>query len=495
MCTKRLAILPAACLSVLLASGERAPAQAPVVSSDTMMTFDTDPNWDGFRNRLIPPRKNVVKQSFGYRKSKHAGGKDAGEIGGTVQRSTHRATYGKSIEPLTLKDRLSASGTFAVTRADSSSGVLFGWFNEDSRGWRTPNSLGFRIDGNGAKYWLFFEYGTRNWLTGGGGCFEGDRYQTTKTPPFRADGTIHRWTLTYDARKADQSGIVTFHVDDRTYSVEVPPEHKADGATFNRFGLWNVQAAGESLDVYYDNLIVNGRRESFDTDPAWVADGNELEFEDRVIRPFHDFGYSRTRHAGGNEGEIGGILFRDERPAYYGARIEPVVTLDMELEASGRLAFLQAGSDSGIHFGWFNAESKRTKEKSDLEEPQTNLLGITVEGPSRVGHYFRATYATSMGQGGAPLADPITGIERPLIKPDGKPHHWSLHYSPSAANGRGQITVTLDDFKHTLDLREGERKQGATFDRFGFFNLQAGGHHVEFYLDDITCRAKLHADR
>ena len=69
--------------------------------------------------------------------------------------------------------------------------MLFGWFHETSRGWRTLNSLAFRIDGNGGKYWVFFEYGTRNWLTGGGGTFDGPRYQTTRTKPFPADGTVH----------------------------------------------------------------------------------------------------------------------------------------------------------------------------------------------------------------------------------------------------------------------------------------------------------------
>ncbi len=68
---------------------------------------------------------------------------------------------------------------------------MIGWFNENRRGWRTPNSLAFRIDGNGGKFWMFYEYGTRNWRTGGGGAFEGEQYQTTPTPPFPADGKPH----------------------------------------------------------------------------------------------------------------------------------------------------------------------------------------------------------------------------------------------------------------------------------------------------------------
>ncbi|MEX2285929.1 MAG: hypothetical protein WD648_02495 [Planctomycetaceae bacterium] len=447
-------------------------------------SFDTDPGWEGLRNRLLPPRPPVVKQHFGYARTNLAGGRGAGEIGGTIQRSSTRAWYAKSIAEVTLNDRLTATGQFAVTRADSSSGMMFGWFNETSRGWRTPNSLAFRIDGNGAKYWMFYEYGTRNWRTGGGGAFEGDRYQTTETPPFRADGTVHRWSLSYDPRLKEQPGVLTFQVDDRRYTQEVAPEHKADEATFNRFGIWNVQIGGESLDVFFDDLVVNGERESFDADPQWMGAGNEVEFTERVIRPLHDFGYSGTNHACGKPGEVGGIIFRDERPAFYAGACVPL-TLDDELQASGRLAFLQAGSDSGICLGWFNASAKREKNTPEHEDRQRSYVAVMIEGPSRVGHYFRPAYSTATGAGGAPMSDPTSGKERPLIRPDGKVHRWSLAYSPRAANGRGQIAITLDGERHTLDLAQGERASGATFDRFGLFNIQAGGHHVEIYLDDL----------
>jgi hypothetical protein len=46
--------------------------------------------------------------------------------------------------------------------------------------------------------------------------------------------------------------------------------------------------------------------------------------------------------------------------------------------------------------------------------------------------------------------------------------------------------VTLDDEKVTLDLRPEDRKRGATFDRFGLFNVQEGGHYVEIFLDDLS---------
>lgn len=37
-----------------------------------------------------------------------------------------------------------------------------------------------------------------------------------------------------------------------------------------------------------------------------------------------------------------------------------------------------------------------------------------------------------------------------------------------------------------MDLDPAHRALGAVFDRFGIFNIQAGGHHVEIYLDDVS---------
>lgn len=485
----RIGTLAIGCTALLVLIVRGGASDEPRGDGVARESFDADPNWEGFRNRLLPADLPLVRQDFGYRRSQFAGGAAPGEIGGTVQRTSTRAWYAKEIAEKTLDDPLSVSGKFAVTRADASSGVMLGWFNENSRGWRTPNSLGIRIDGNGAKYWLFYEYGTRNVRTGGGGAFEGERYQTTKTEPFPADGTVHQWSLVYDPNGGEgEDGRLTFRIDDRSYQIPVAASHKRDGATFNRFGIWNVQIGGESMDVFFDDLVVDGERLQFDRDPGWTGEGNDVAFEERVIRPYHDFGFSRTRHAGGRAGEIGGIVFRDEQPAFYARPVGPL-SLDRPLTASGRVALVGASSDSGVSFGWFDSESKRTKTTPEYEERQRNYLGITVEGPSRVGHYFRAAYSNSAGDGHAPLEDPRTGAERPVIRPDGRPHRWSLDYSPEAADGNGRITVRLDDTVHTLELRPGDRARGATFDRFGIFDMQSGGHHVEFYLDDLAYTA------
>jgi hypothetical protein len=431
--------------------------------------FSADPNWEGYRNRLLPDPLPIVRQDFGW------SGKP--EIGGWVQRSVTPASYAKTIPVRTLNDRLTASGSFCVTEDQGGSGTMFGWFHENSRGWRTPNSLVFRIDGNGGKYWVFYEYGTRGWLTGGGGCFKGERYQTTPTKPFKADGTEHTWSLSYEPEGAEGNGMITFVLDGKSYNQPLAPGHKLDGAEFNRFGIVNQQLTGGGMRASFRNLMLEGEKVDLSGDPGWVGQGNRVEYPDRARRPFHDFGWMPSTRAGGKPGEIGGMIWRDVKPAYYGTKTG-TLTLDDELVASGTIAFHGAGSDSGAYLGWFSAESKRDPDVKEQEAPK-NIIAILIEGPSRVGHYFRPEARVASGAGTAAETGPI-------IRPDGKMHRWELRYSPVASDGSGRVTVKFDDQTQTITLKPEHRRTGATFDRFGIFNCQTGGHFVDIAIDDVT---------
>ena len=469
---------------------------ATAQTNENVQSFDTDPGWEIFGEHAMGAPVKQTVQDFGWRASNKAGGAAAGEVGGTISRSVTPAWYAKKIPTKTLGDRLHASGRFSVTRTDSSSCMLFGFFNENSRGWRANNYMVMRFSGEGGGKnrpeskrdpysWVFYEYGTRHWRVGGGATFEGI-YQTTEDPPLKSDGAPHDWSLDYDPDGADGLGEITFTLDGKTFKRALTEGHKAEGAEFNRFGLLNAQVAGSSMDVYFDDLTINGKPEDLSQDPDWEGHGNEITFADRDVRPYHDFNWSKTNNAGGKSGEMAVTMWRNESPAYYGDPIEPV-TLDEELYAEGRLAFTGAGSDSGVFLGWFNAEAKRNKtdpdaaHKGQKASPQTSYLAIGIEGPSRIGHYFHPYYAPTDGK--------LRGRSEagPIIRPDGQQRRWTLHYDPQAADGRGRITVTLDDEKVELDLRAGARESGATFDRFGFFNTQSGGHYVKVFVDDLQC--------
>jgi hypothetical protein len=469
------------CLAVVSVWITDSPAQD---ASGRFDDFSRDPQWESYRSRLLPNPIPVTRQDFGWRHTPHADGRP-GAIGGWIQRSVTPAWFAKVIPNRTLNDKLSASGKFAVTRDEGGSGVLFGWFHETSRGWRTPNSLTLRLDGNGGKYWVLYEYGTRHWLTGGAGCFEGDRYQTTTTKPFRADGTTHTWSLDYDPEGANGNGLLKFVLDGTNYTLALEPDHKADGAEFNRFGLFNLQTTGSGMEVSFRELMLDGQWMDLTSAAGWEGRGNKVEFEDRRMRPFHDFGWIPEKADAslqpGSKGELGGVIWRDEKPAYYASRIG-LLSLEDELFASGTIKFDGAGSDSGVYLGWFNSHTKTNKMSSDHEAPQKNLLAVLIEGPSRIGHYFRAAYGTATGEGVMDQAGPI-------IRPDGRSHRWFLRYSPQSQGG-GQITVQLDGETRILAVSPEHRKQGASFDRFGLFNMQVGGHFVDISLDDLNYTAK-----
>ena len=55
-------------------------------TSGRAQSFDADPEWEGFRNRLEQERPQRAEQNFGYRTTNRAGGTATGEIGGVIQR-------------------------------------------------------------------------------------------------------------------------------------------------------------------------------------------------------------------------------------------------------------------------------------------------------------------------------------------------------------------------------------------------------------------------
>jgi hypothetical protein len=280
---------------------------------------------------------------------------------------------------------------------------------------------------------------------------------------------------------------MVFVLDGKEYRRPLEPGHKADGATFNRFGMFNQQITGDGMDVYFGALTLDDQAVDLSMAADWSGLNHQQRYADRALRPLHDFGYSATDRAGGKaKGEIGGIVWRDERPAFYADKFEPL-SLKHRLRAAGKLAFTGAGSDSAVYIGWFNSASKINKTTPEHVEPQQHVLAIIIEGPSRIGHYFRPGYWTSSGAGGAADSGPI-------IRPDGRSHEWTIDYDPTGARGNGQIAVTFDGKVQTLDLKTGHKKLGATFDRFGILNCQSGGHYVEVYLDDLEYTAKPNAE-
>ncbi len=460
--------------------------------------FDRDPGWEGFNNRLTPTKKQVVRQDFGYSPTQHAG-KAAGEMGGAVQRSTTPASYADTITPRTLEDKLSAAGSFAITACQPGAGLFFGFFNSHQPGGsgRPIGSLGmdFDFEGKGGRLAVRLITGTNKSCGTFITPYLPGKFRPT---PLKRDSTRYQWTLDYDPLAAGGNGRFTFtlHSDTHqtqdygtlpeafekeararfpnttTFTVDLTPEIREEGATFDRFGLLNGMKGGGTATIFFDDLRYNDRSQDFSKEPSWTGTGNRVSFEDKEQVGVHDFGYSpQSSFAGGKAGEVGGGLWRTGKYAFYADRVGPL-NLEQRLEARGKVCLVTAGPDSDASIGWFSSASKERGAGEDRD-----FVGIHVGGPTRVGHYFIPQCATSGSGRGKVKSGPVLVPGRKL--------EWSLVYDPEGAGGNGEMTVTLGTEKSVLALRRGQKAEGAMLDRFGLFTSTNGGQMVKIFLDDL----------
>src|SRR5262249_25624214 len=172
---------------------------------------------------------------------------------------------------------------------------LVGFFNAGTLNeWRTPNTIALRISGRGDVFYAWVEYATSRWRAGGD---DPRGFPTTKDPAtgrqrlvgFPVKGTPLRWSLTYDPKGNDGSGVITATLGDERAVCHLRPDHRADGATFNRFGLLNVMkhAAGGG-DIWLGDVAVNGDKEDLTKDPGWESFQNRRSYTSDDARPrFH----------------------------------------------------------------------------------------------------------------------------------------------------------------------------------------------------------------
>jgi hypothetical protein len=459
-------------------------------AEDRVERFDRAPGWAGQNNRAASPAPREIRQDFGYSHTAHAGGAP-GEIGGFLSPAAEPAYYAKAISAATLRDELTASGTLAMDGRPTH--ALIGFFNVGTLNeWRTPNTIALRVSGRGDVFYAWVEYATERWRAGGAEPRGFPKRRDPKTGRdelmgFAATGAAHRWTLRYDPLANGGGGAVMATIDDQTAVCHLSDGHKADGATFNCFGILNVmKSADTGGELWMDDVTINGVRDNFAADPEWDALRNRLAYMSTIVRPRFDFGFSPTRYAGGRAaGELGGVVFRGDcrdlaRMACYGDRLA-LLTLEKPLRASGRVCLRRGVTDSTVLIGFYHSRDSMTVNPSQDSGLPSSFLGVSVGGPSREGFYFAPAYRGRVsGRGGR-------SGNRPLrIDPDGMPHDWALDFLPSAAAGLGQITLTLDRKAVHLDLDEGTRAAGTRFDRFGIVTTWVDGNSQTIFFDDLT---------
>ena len=454
-------------------------------AEDRVERFDRDPGWGGRNNRAVTPEPRTIRQDFGYSATVHAGG-GVGELGGFICPSAEPAYYARPIPEATFDMPLSASGTIALSGAPLH--ALVGFFNAGTLNeWRTPNTIALRISGRGDVFYAWVEYDTARWRAGGDEprSFPTRRDpETGRTEPvgFPAKGAVHRWSLDYDPG-ANGAGAVTATIDDQTAICNLANGHKADGATFNRFGLLTVMKSGDAGgEIWMDDVAINEVKEDFARDPGWEGFQNRRSFVTTNVRPRFDFGYSETRFAEGRgAGEMGGLVFRGDcrypdKMASYADRLD-ALTLDKPIRASGRVCLRRGVTDSTVLIGFFDSRASMTVNPSQKAGLPADFLGVSVDGPSREGLFFAPAFR-GPDQGG------VSFDGAAYIYPDGTAHDWTLEYIPSAEGGR--LTVSLEGKAAHLDLAGRDRTSGARFDRFGLITTWIDGNGQQIYFDDLT---------
>jgi len=491
------------CVSLTFAAGTAQPTRQQFES------FDRDPGWEGLNNRLVDLDRPIVRQRFGWRPSRFAGGQ-GGEIGGVIWRSATPAWYGLPFDkPLTLDDHLSASGRFSLGQMvvanqwHTSSAVYLGFFNHREQGWRAINYMGFRLFGQRDYEFTTYEgisagalveagIGTSAYASSGAllGEFRGGRLRDMKPEDMvniLPDNSTHTFRFTYDPKGGNGWGSYTFGVDGKsTRTTELGEDFRRMGATFDHFGIFNEQLPGYQMTAFFDDLTINGRTFDFAKDPGWEGSGNNATFNDEVQYGANDFGWRTTAHAGGKApGEVGGRLWQVNRDqdwikAYLGADVGRL-SLENRLVARGRIAFPRFGTDSAMQLGWFNAAGQTW--------PTHNFVGVYLDSLSDVGRIM----VPMIGTRAFKENDNGSSVPRILFIPDGRVYDFSIQYDPAGAEGPGKLTIILGDQKTALPLSHEQRADGAYLNRFGLFNTQSNnGKFCEVYLDDIefTVEAK-----
>jgi hypothetical protein len=470
----------------LLTLASFACAVLPVRAADPTIkheNFDHDPGWEEVNNHVVLEHPRTAVQDFGFSATTRFAGGQPGEIGGKITRTSQLASYAAKIPTRTLNDAFSASGAFTFTETGPAAGVFIGFFDDQQTETARPtNSLGMNFDTEHTGARLAVRMINANNESCGHFVthFIPGKFRPT---PLRK-GVRYEWTLKYDPAGNNGGGEFTYTLSgydrekdpiDSPITVDLPPGFKKTGATFTRFGMVNMRKAGGSLAVYMDDLAVDNQKWDFSSDPQWEGEGNRVTFTETEAPGAQDFGYARTNLAGGSNGEMGGTVWRSTF-ASYADRIGPL-TLGKPLVASGKVVFTGADPDSDACIGWFRSGPQES------EKSRRDFIGVSIGGPTRVGHYFRPMLTTAAGVRALPDKGPV-------LHPDGKPHTWSVAYDPAANSGHGTVTVTLDKETVTLNLTDRVHTDGVQFDRFGLFAPGVGGSKVKIFFDDLDYTAR-----
>jgi hypothetical protein len=220
--------------------------------------FAKAPGWHGARNRETYQATDVAgANDFLYRTTRRATGAAAGEIGGSLWRGPYAYVADPRVGTLTLNDRLEARGRLYFENAGLDAGLVLGWFNSETKDVndkapRRTNIIGVDIGGHTrVGHWFLPTVATA----------KGERHLDDRVPnlPLLKAGTAYEWTFTYDPAANNGNGQLRTTLGDQSATLDLKPGVKAQGGTFDRFGLSNAGTGGGQVKFYLDDLKYTAR--------------------------------------------------------------------------------------------------------------------------------------------------------------------------------------------------------------------------------------------
>jgi hypothetical protein len=215
--------------------------------------FAQDPKWDASGNRTTYKAKDVAgAHDFGFSLTDHAGGK-VGEVGGTFWRSGKYAYYADKVGPLSLDDRLEASGKVVLKSGAPDSDMFLGWFNsaeKDKPPTEAGHFLGVHVGGPTRVGHYFHPSLT---------TAKGTKSQAAAGPVL-TPGKVYDWSLVYDPAAEEGNGAVTVSLGKESVTLPLKKGIKAQGASFDRFGLFTTNIGGQIVRIYLDDLKYTAAR-------------------------------------------------------------------------------------------------------------------------------------------------------------------------------------------------------------------------------------------
>jgi hypothetical protein len=223
-----------------------------------------EPGWEGRGNRVEFAEQDFHRQDYGFSETNWAG-EQIGEIGGQFSNvepvDPLTGYYADDIGKLTLDDPISFSGQVCFTADSTDSGMQIGYFSAaDAMGkadphhpFRTiPNSIGIQIEGSAGSGKRFMPQ-----------INTGKNTDKTKGDiPFNPTKERRSFKFQYDPAANNNVGRITLTLDDKTSTLDLTPQQRAEGANFDHFGVANLRAGGKFVVVYFDDLTYTARRGS-----------------------------------------------------------------------------------------------------------------------------------------------------------------------------------------------------------------------------------------